>query len=166
MNRLRKEFQVEISSIRSQIKELNKCLHRPYLNASVNHKSIDQVRGTWERIDSNAGLCDFISFRQYQDLKAEKDFLIEEITLLLHKRSEEENNALSNKPEEVAEVVSTVECNEVLSQAKKNLDENVDESTTIEIVDVTPSSSDYDNNSLEVGQTDSKRKIRRILNGK
>ena len=91
MNRLRNVFYSDISNLAKQIQNLNGLLNHPDSCNIVSQAECDNLTETWAKIDSNAGLTDFISWREYRDLKAAKDQLVEEITTLLEYRSFEEH---------------------------------------------------------------------------
>ena len=92
MNKLRKDFSSELSKLKYQIKNLNKKLKEPSLYDSITPQDVDQINSTWLKIDSNAGLSDFISLHEYRRLKAEKDNLIEEVTTWLNQKVTEFNS--------------------------------------------------------------------------
>ena len=91
MNKLRKEFNSDVSHLRSQINFSTNNLKKTNQCGLTLSTEIDELKNIWTRIDSNVGLSSFISFYDYQDLKFQKDQIIEDITLWLSKKHEEES---------------------------------------------------------------------------
>ena len=109
MNKLRNAFYNEISNLASQIQSLNKRLVEPHPWNLVSQADCDNLGESWTKIDSNAGLTDFISWREYRDLKLAKEELEEEVRTLLEYRNFEETEYSYNvavdendKPDEEA----------------------------------------------------------------